>query len=79
MTSVTNSTQLNFGIGGRGDRYNWSFLEKNLKLPRKPSKSKAEAIAMAELEGVQAVRLSETLGIYEEYPEAVGQAIQNFI
>ena len=53
MTSVTNSTQLNFGIGGRGDRYNWSFLEKNLKLPTKPSKSKAEAIAMAELEGVQ--------------------------
>ncbi len=44
-----------------------------------PPKSKAEAIAMAELEGVQAVRLNGTLGIYEEYPEAVGEAIKNFI
>ncbi len=43
-----------------------------------PPKSKAEMSAMAELE-VQTVRLPGTLGIYEEYPEAVGKAINNFI
>jgi pimeloyl-ACP methyl ester carboxylesterase len=44
-----------------------------------PPKSKAEMEAMAELEPVQTVRLPGTLGIYEEFPEAVGEAIQHFI
>lgn len=44
-----------------------------------PPKSKAEMEAMAELEQVQTVRLKGTLGIYEEYPEAVTEAIQNFL
>ncbi len=44
-----------------------------------PPKSKAEMEAMAELEQVQTVRLRGTLGIYEEYPEAVTEAIQNFL
>ncbi|MEL6494189.1 MAG: alpha/beta hydrolase [Cyanobacteria bacterium J06623_7] len=43
-----------------------------------PPKSKAEMAAMAELDKVQTVRLTGTLGIYEEYPEAVTEAIQNF-
>lgn len=34
---------------------------------------------MAELAKVQTVRLKEKLGIYEEYPEAVTEAIENFI
>lgn len=44
-----------------------------------PPKSKAEMSAMAELAKVQTVRLAGTLGIYEEYPEAVTEAIQNFL
>lgn len=44
-----------------------------------PPKSKAEMSAMAELDKVQTVRLEGTLGIYEEYPEAVTEAIQNFL
>ena len=44
-----------------------------------PPKSKAEMEAMAELEQVQTVELRGTLGIYEEYPEAVTEAIQNFL
>ena len=44
-----------------------------------PPKSKAEMIAMAELEEVQTVKLPGTLGIYEEYSEAVSEAIKNFI
>ena len=44
-----------------------------------PPKSKAEMIAMAELAQMQTVRLAGTLGIYEEYPEAVAEAIKNFI
>lgn len=44
-----------------------------------PPKSKAEMEAMAELEQVQTVRLPGTLGMYEEYPEAVTEAIQNFL
>ena len=44
-----------------------------------PPKSKAEMEAMAELNQVQIVRLEGTLGIYEEYPEAVTEAIENFI
>ncbi|GAB4525098.1 MAG: hypothetical protein Tsb0014_04160 [Pleurocapsa sp.] len=44
-----------------------------------PPKSKAEMIAMAELAKVQTVRLGGTLGIYEEYSEAVTEAIQQFL
>ena len=44
-----------------------------------PPKSKAEMEKMAELEKVQTVRLTGTLGIYEEYPEAVTEAIENFL
>ncbi len=44
-----------------------------------PPKSKAEMEAMAELEKVQTVRLRGTLGIYEEYPEAVTEAIRQFL
>ncbi len=33
--------------------------------------------AIAELEKVQTVKLAGTLGIYEEYSEAVTKAIQN--
>ncbi len=44
-----------------------------------PPKSKAEMEVMAELAKVQAVRLTGTLGISEEYPEAVTEAIQNFL
>ncbi len=40
-----------------------------------PPKSKAEMEAMAELERVQTVKLAGTLGICEEYPEAVAEAI----
>ncbi len=43
-----------------------------------PPKSKAEMLAMAELEQVQTVKLPGTLGIYEEYSEAVAEAIQRF-
>ena len=44
-----------------------------------PPKSKAEMEAMAELGRMQTVRLEGTLGIYEEYPEAVTEAIQKFL
>ena len=44
-----------------------------------PPKSKAEMEAMAELDKVQTVRLRGTLGIYEEYPEVVTEAIENFL
>ena len=44
-----------------------------------PPKSKAEMEAMAELAKVQTVRLKGTLGIYEEYPEAVTEAMNNFL
>ncbi|ELS00933.1 hypothetical protein Xen7305DRAFT_00006340 [Xenococcus sp. PCC 7305] len=44
-----------------------------------PPKSKAEMEAMAKLDKVQTVRLTGTLGIYEEYPKAAGEAIQNFL
>ena len=44
-----------------------------------PPKSKAEMEAMAELDKVQTVRLKGTLGIYEEYPEAVTEAMNNFL
>ncbi len=44
-----------------------------------PPKSKAEMEVMAELDKVQTVRLEGTLGIYEECPEAVTEAIQNFL
>lgn len=42
-----------------------------------PPKSKAEMSAMAELD-VATIRLPG-IGIYEEYPEAVTEAINNFI
>ena len=44
-----------------------------------PPKSKAEMEAMAELKQVQTIKLAGTLGIYEEYPEAVTEAIKNFL
>ena len=44
-----------------------------------PPKSKAEMETMGELDKVQTVRLTGTLGISEEYPEAVTEAIQNFL
>ena len=44
-----------------------------------PPKTKAEMSAMAELDKVQTVRLRGTLGIYEEYPEAVTEAMSNFL
>ena len=44
-----------------------------------PPKSKAEMETMAELKKVQTVRLAGTLGIYEEYPEAVTKAIRQFL
>ncbi|MGK7939001.1 MAG: alpha/beta fold hydrolase [Crocosphaera sp.] len=44
-----------------------------------PPKSKAEMEAMAELQQVQTIELRGTLGIYEEYPETVTEAIQNFL
>ncbi len=44
-----------------------------------PPKSKAEMEAMEELGKVQTVKLTGTLGIYEEYSEAVTEAIQNFL
>ncbi len=37
-----------------------------------PPKSKAEMMAMTDLPRVQTVRLTGTLGIHEEYPEAAG-------
>ncbi|ACB54203.1 hypothetical protein cce_4856 [Crocosphaera subtropica ATCC 51142] len=44
-----------------------------------PPKSLVEMEAMSESEQVQTVELRGTLGIYEEYPEAVTEAIQNFL
>ncbi|MEM7762355.1 MAG: alpha/beta hydrolase, partial [Cyanobacteria bacterium P01_A01_bin.40] len=47
-----------------------------------PPKSKAEIIAMTELNelnNVETVKLSGTLGIHEEFPEAVTAAIQRFL
>lgn len=43
-----------------------------------PPSSKAEMEAMAALPKVQAVRLPGALGLYEEYPQAVIQAIHQF-
>jgi pimeloyl-ACP methyl ester carboxylesterase len=43
-----------------------------------PPKSKAEMEAMVELKQVQTVRLPGTLGIYEEFPEAVTEAMKKF-
>ena len=44
-----------------------------------PPKSKAEMLAMAELEQVQTVRLPGTLGIYEENSQAVTEAMKKFL
>jgi len=44
-----------------------------------PPKSKAEMTAMAELPNLQTIELPGTLGLHEEYPEAVAQAILSFL
>ncbi|MGV2827786.1 alpha/beta fold hydrolase [Myxosarcina sp. GI1(2024)] len=44
-----------------------------------PPYSKAEMEAMADLEGVQAVRLPGTLGIYEEYSQSIMVSIQDWL
>ncbi len=44
-----------------------------------PPKSKAEMLAMTELEKVKSINLTGTLGIYEEYPESVSAFILDFI
>ncbi len=44
-----------------------------------PPSSKAEMEATIQLPTVREVRLKGTLGIHEEYPEAVSQAIANFL
>lgn len=44
-----------------------------------PPKSKAEMLAMTELEKVESITLTGTLGIYEEFPESVSAVIQDFI
>ena len=44
-----------------------------------PPKSKSEMLAMAELENLQTVKLVGTLGLYEEFPEALAPKIQQFI
>ncbi|MDJ0632785.1 MAG: alpha/beta fold hydrolase [Xenococcaceae cyanobacterium MO_188.B29] len=44
-----------------------------------PPKSKAEMKAMAELDKVQTVQLSGTLGIHEEYAEIVGETVRQFL
>ena len=66
-------------ISGRGD-YNFRSLHVAIVLAENaPPKSKAEMSAMAELDKVQTVRLAGTLGVYEEYPEAVTEAMSNFL
>ena len=69
-----------------GDREEFLQLLDSISMPvliilaeNAPPKSKAEMKAMTELEKVQTVRLAGTLGIYEEYPEAVTEAIQQFL
>ena len=44
-----------------------------------PPKSKTEMIAMSELENVKKVNLPGTLGMYEEYSEAVSEVIREFL
>ncbi len=44
-----------------------------------PPYSKTEMSAIAELSNVESIELKGTLGIYEEYPEAVTTAIRGFI
>ena len=65
------------------DREEFLQLLESVSIPvliiNAPPKSKGEMEAMAELEKAQTFRLSGTLGIYEEYPEAVTEAIQNFL
>jgi pimeloyl-ACP methyl ester carboxylesterase len=59
---------------------------KNLSVPlmviigeSSPSKSRAEMDALAELEGVQAAVLPGSLGMHEEYPTAIVEAIEDFL
>jgi len=44
-----------------------------------PPKSRAEMDALAALPGVQTVTLPGTLGMHEEYPDAVVEAVQDFL
>ena len=44
-----------------------------------PPKSKAEMLAMTEVENVESINIAGTLGVYEEYSEAVSGFIQDFI
>jgi pimeloyl-ACP methyl ester carboxylesterase len=44
-----------------------------------PPKSKAEMEAIAQLSNVETVRLPGTLGLHEEYPERVSEAISPFL
>ncbi|MBW4635970.1 MAG: alpha/beta hydrolase [Iphinoe sp. HA4291-MV1] len=44
-----------------------------------PSKSRAEMDAMKALSGVQTVVLPGSLGMHEEYPQAVVEAVQDFL
>jgi pimeloyl-ACP methyl ester carboxylesterase len=67
-------------------RAEFLHLLSSLSIPRliilaenAPPKSKAEMSAMAELTGVETVKLLGTLGIYEEYHEPVSAAVQRFL
>lgn len=68
------------------DREEFLHLLSSLSIPisillaeNAPPKSKAEMVAMTELDRIQTVRLPGTLGIYEEYSEEVTKAILDFI
>lgn len=61
-------------------------LAKNLSVPlmvvigeSSPSKSRAEMNALAELPGVQSTVLPGSLGMHEEYPSAIVEAIRDFL
>jgi pimeloyl-ACP methyl ester carboxylesterase len=61
-------------------------LTRNLSVPlmvvigeSSPSASRAEMDAMTALPGVQTVLLPGSLGIHEEYPQAVVEAVQDFL
>jgi pimeloyl-ACP methyl ester carboxylesterase len=67
-------------------RAEWLAYFQSLSLPilviiaeNAPPSSKAEMEATIQLPTVREVRLKGTLGIHEEYPEAVTEAIANFL
>jgi pimeloyl-ACP methyl ester carboxylesterase len=67
-------------------RSQWLAYFESLALPilviiaeNAPPSSKAEMEAMAQLPTVREVKLKGTLGIHEEYPEAVTEASANFL